>query len=111
MVWRSNLDKEIEDSVSSCNACQLCRYLPPIAPLHPWSWPDRPWSRIYMNYAGPIGNQMFFVVVDLFSKWIEVLPVKTVSASVTIEKLHALFTTHGVPETIMSDNDTQLSMH
>ena len=59
-----------------------------------------------MDYAGPINNQMLFVVVDSFSKWIEVLPIKTASASVTIEKLHALFATHDIPETIMPDNGT-----
>jgi len=106
VVWWPNLDKEIEDLVSSCNACQSSRSLPPVAPLHPWSWPDRPWSRIHMDYAGPINNQMLFVGVDSFSKWIEVLPVKTASATVTIETLRALFATHDIPETIMSDNGT-----
>jgi len=106
VVWWPNLDKEIEDLVSSCNACQSSRSLPPVAPLHPWSWPDKPWSRIHMDYAGPVNNQMLFVVVDSFSKWMEVLPVKTASASVTIEKLRALFATHGIPEIIASDNGT-----
>ena len=49
---------------------------------------------------------MLLVVVDSFSKWIEVLPVKTASASITIEKLRTLFATHGIPETIVSDNGT-----
>jgi len=59
-----------------------------------------------MDYTGPVNNQMLYVVVDSFSKWIEVLPVKTASASVTIEKVHAFFATHGIPETIVSDNGT-----
>jgi len=90
VVWWPNLDKEIEDLVSSCNSCQSSRSLLPVAPLHPWSRPDRPWSRIHMDHAGSINNQMLFVVVDSFSKWIEVLTVKTASASVMIEKLCAL---------------------
>jgi len=56
-----------------------------------------------MDYAGPVNNQMLVVVVDSFSKWIEDL---MASASVMIEKLHALFATHGIPETIVSDNGT-----
>ena len=43
---------------------------------------------------------MLLVVVDLFSKWLEVLPVRTASASITVEKLCTLFVTHGIPETI-----------
>jgi len=68
------------------NQVDLCHQLH--APLHPWSWPDRPRSKIYMDYAGPINNQMLFVVVDSFSKWIEVLPVKTASASITTAPYH-----------------------
>ena len=106
VVWWPNLDRDIEQLVSNCTACQSSRSLPPVAPLHPWSWPDRPWSRLHIDYAGPISNHMLLVVVDSFSKWIEVLPVKTASASITIEKLRTLFATHGIPETIVSDNGT-----
>ena len=31
---------------------------------------------------------------------------KTATASITIEKLHTLFATHGIPETIVSNNGT-----
>ena len=106
VVWWPNLDKDIENLVSNCTACQSSRSLPLLAPLHPWSWPDRPRSRIHLDYAGPISNQMLLVVVDSFSKWIEVLPVKKASASVTVEKLRTLFATHGIPETVVSDNGT-----
>ena len=73
VIWWSNLDKEIEELASSCTACQSSRSLPPVAPLHPWSWPDKPWSRIHINYAGPINNQMLLMVLDSFSKWMEVM--------------------------------------
>ena len=26
---------------------------PPIAPLHPWEWSRKPWTRLHMDYAGP----------------------------------------------------------
>ena len=106
VVWWPNLDRGIEQLVSNCAACQSSRSLPSVAPLHPWSWPDRPWSRLHIDYAGHVSNQMLLLVVDLFSKRIKVLPVKTASASVTIEKLHTLFATHGIPETTASDNRT-----
>jgi len=47
---------------------------------------------------------MLLVVIDAFSKWIEVFPVKSASSSTTIEKLRALFATHGIPESVISDN-------
>uniref|UniRef100_A0A1X7VVM9 Integrase zinc-binding domain-containing protein n=1 Tax=Amphimedon queenslandica TaxID=400682 RepID=A0A1X7VVM9_AMPQE len=45
------MDQEIEQCVQSCNICQLQRKTPPVVPLHPWSWPNKPWSRIHIDYA------------------------------------------------------------
>ena len=41
------------------------------APLHPWEWPEKPWTRIHIDYAGPFHGKMLLVVVDATSKWIE----------------------------------------
>ena len=57
-----------------------------------------------MDYAKPIDNYMLLVVVGAFSKWIEVFPVKAASSVTTIGKLRALFATHGIPKSIVSDN-------
>ena len=51
-----------------------------------------------MDYAGPIDNHMLLVVVDAFSKWIDVFPVKSASSATTIGKLRILFATHGIPD-------------
>ena len=100
----ATLDKHIKTIASSCVKCQAARNLPPVTPLHPWSFPDRPWSRLHMDYAGPINNHMLLVVVDAFSKWIDVFPVKSASSATTIAKLRTLFANHGIPESIVSDN-------
>ena len=104
VVWWPNNDQDIESMASCCVACQAARNLPPVAPLYPWSFPKRPWSRLHMDYAGSIDNHMLLVVIDAFSKWIDVFPVKSATSLVTIIKLRALFATHGTPDTIVSDN-------
>ena len=104
VVWWPNMDKQIEALASCCIACQTSRNLPPVAPLHPWSFPNSAWSRLHMDYAGPVDNHMLLVVVDAFSKWIKVLPVKSASSAATIKNLRTLFSTHGIPESIVSDN-------
>ena len=53
-VWWPGLDKDIEESVRLCRECHVNQASPPVAPLHPWQWPSRPWSRLYIDYAGPI---------------------------------------------------------
>ena len=49
---------------------------------------------------------MILVVVDAYSKWIEAKVVHSATTQVTIEQLRGLFATHGLPETIVSDNGT-----
>ena len=52
-------------------------------------------------------EKMILVTTDAYSKWIDAQVVTTVTASVTIEHLRTLFSTHGLPEVLVSDNDTQ----
>ena len=82
--------------------CQQHQSKSPVAPLHPWSWPTRPWTRLHIDFAGPIKGQMVLIVIDAHSKWIEAIP----TSSAVIEELRVLFSQFGIPETIVSDNGT-----
>ena len=103
-VWWPNMDSTLENKVRTCNHCQIHRKNPPEAPLHPWEWPSRPWERVHIDYAGPFLGTMFLIMVDAYSKWLEVHPTRVTTSRVTIEKLRATFATHGIPTTLVSDN-------
>ena len=49
-------------------------------------------------------GKMFLTAVDAHSKWMEGVIVNSATSTVTIEKLRAMFATHGLPETLVSDN-------
>lgn len=51
------MDQDVEREVQYCEECQKHQKAPPTAPLHPW--PESPWSRIHVDYAGPFLGQMF----------------------------------------------------
>ena len=72
-----------------------------------WIWPTRPWQRKHVGFAGPFNGQMFLLVVDAKSKWIEVFPMHSTTASTTIRALRFLFATHGLTEVIVADNGPQ----
>ena len=57
--------------------CQSTRHCPPPTPLQLWEWPERPWSRLHADYTGPFLGKMFLIVVDAYSKWLEVIPVSS----------------------------------
>ncbi|MGH0129847.1 UNVERIFIED_CONTAM: hypothetical protein FKN15_041274 [Acipenser sinensis] len=104
-MWCPKMYGEIERKVQSCVTCQEHRKAPAVALLHPWEWPEKPWRRLHIDYAGPFLRTMFLVIVDVHSKWMDAYPVKKTSTSTaTIEKLS--FSNHGLPEMIVSDNGT-----
>ena len=82
----------------------MFQHLPPVAPLQPWEWPQRPWARVHMDYTGLFLGQQFLILVDAHSKWIEVKTVTNATSVITIEHLRSIFATHGLPEILVSDN-------
>ena len=48
-VWWPSINHDIEDTAKGCSSCQGSRNSPSVAPLHPWSWPARPWERIHLD--------------------------------------------------------------
>nr|XP_043895059.1 uncharacterized protein K02A2.6-like [Solea senegalensis] len=103
-MWWPNMDIDIEKKVKTCHTCQEHRKAPACAPLHPWEWPEKPWRRLHIDYAGPFMGKMFLVIVDAHSKWLDVYPVTSSTSATTINCLRNSFSTHGIPEMIVSDN-------
>jgi len=103
-IWWPLMDSDIEQLVKGCPQCQESRPSPPAAPLHPWEWPASPWSRLHIDFAGPYLGQMFLVLIDAHSKWMEVKIMNSITASKTIEQLKIIFASHGLPQKVITDN-------
>ena len=108
-VWWPSINQDIEDTAKGCVSCQENRNSPSVAPLHPWSWPARPWERIHVDFAGPFLNKMFLVLVDAHSKWPEVHEMRSTTTESTIKVLRHLFSSYGVPQQLVSDNGPQFT--
>uniref|UniRef100_A0A3B3IN70 Gypsy retrotransposon integrase-like protein 1 n=1 Tax=Oryzias latipes TaxID=8090 RepID=A0A3B3IN70_ORYLA len=106
-VWWPNIDAQIESQVKSCHSCQQLQREPRLAPLHPWVWPSSPWERIHVDFAGPFEGHMYLIVVDAHSKWPEVQIMDSTTAGKTIQVLRSLFSRHGIPQILVSDNGPQ----
>lgn len=106
-VWWKNIDSDIEDMVRHCKSCCLMQKNPAKVPVHTWEYPKEPWSRIHIDYAGPFMNQYFLIVVDAYTKWLEVIPTTSITSASTIKILRKIYTTFGLPITQVSDNGTQ----
>ncbi|XP_039305140.1 uncharacterized protein K02A2.6-like [Solenopsis invicta] len=105
-IWKG-IDRDIERMVKSCQNCAEVKTSPAKAPLHQWEQPTSNWNRIHIDYAGPFENHYFLVVVDARSKWAEIRIIKEAPTSEkTIELLKDIFSIHGFPDVMVSDNAT-----
>nr|XP_033477362.1 uncharacterized protein K02A2.6 [Epinephelus lanceolatus] len=106
--WWPGMDKQIEEMATTCPSCHKVRNNPPPAPLHPWEFPQEPWHRVHIDFAGPLEDRMFLVAVDAHSKWPEVAIMRSTTTEKTIEKLGEMFSRFGSPTQLVSDNGPQL---
>ena len=52
---------------------------------------------------------MYFVLVDTYSKWPEVVEMQITTAEKTIQVMRGMFASYGLPEQIVSDNGSQFA--
>lgn len=52
---------------------------------------------------------MFLVVVDAYSRWLEVRLMLSTTSEAVIKSLRSLFATHGLPDLLILDNSLQLT--
>ena len=105
-VWWPNIDRDIEKVVRSCENCQMQQATPPAASVHPLVWPNIPWYRLHIDFAGPFYGYYWLIVVDATSKWPEIIPMKEATSSSTIRALESVFARFGLPVQLFSDNGT-----
>ncbi len=107
-VWWPKMDAEIESIARTCQTCQLNQQRPAKAVPHPWTAPTAPWERIHIDFC-TFENCQWLVVIDAFSKWIEVVNMRdNTKAHNLIKKLREIFGRMGLPLVCCSDNGPQL---
>lgn len=110
-VWSLAIDKDIEKLIRGCNSCQQLLPDPEKAELRPWTPSESAWSRIHIDFAGPIKHYYFLILTDSYTKWVEVFKTKTITSSFTIDKLREVFCRYGLVNTLVSDNGRQFTSH
>lgn len=80
-VWWPGLDRDIENFAKECKFCLEQSPLPTSAKLIPWDPPEYCWSRIHVDFAGPKYGWYYLIIVDAFSKWIEIFHTKSITSN------------------------------
>ncbi|GFW05803.1 uncharacterized protein K02A2.6 [Trichonephila clavipes] len=110
-VYWKNIDNDIEEAAKNCVDCARYKADPPKSKVHYWEYPSMPWERIHVDFAGPIFEHTFFLIVDAHSKWLEVYPMKVTTTKKTIECLRDSFARFGLPRVLVSDNGSQFTSY
>ncbi|XP_049527925.1 uncharacterized protein K02A2.6-like [Dermacentor silvarum] len=105
-VWWPKLNELVEETVRRCSTCQLSQNAAPAIPLMSWGRPARRWQRVHLDFAY-YKQDWFLVLVDAHSNWVDVIHMKSTTASKTVEKLRTVFAAFGLPEQIVTDNGPQ----
>jgi transposase InsO family protein len=70
---------------------------------------SEPWSRVHIDLAGPFEGFMWMIVIDWYTKWLEVTKMKSTTALSTCIKRRKIFARLGPPRTVVSDNGPQFT--
>ena len=109
-VWWPLITKQIEAMVNKCHTCAKLRPEPRES-LMAMSFPvKQPWSRIGTDLF-EIEGKSYIIAVDYTSRWFEFRELKTTSSGAVIRALSEIFSTHLIPDTVISDNGPQYSSH
>jgi len=105
--WWPGIDSQIERVTRVCSACVSAANMVPRDRLHVWEPAKGPWERVHADYAGPIDGRWYLVIVDSYSKWMEVYTVHSPTSAATISKFDDCFARFGNPQQLVTDNGTQ----
>ena len=104
-VWFPGIDRQVEDTVSSCLPCQATTKGGNMEPLNMTKLPEYPWQEVSADFCGPFSNgEYILVVMDDYSRFPEIEIVHSTSANTVIPYFDAIFARQGVPEVVKTDN-------
>ncbi len=105
-IWWPNISKDIEEYVKDCHHCQINQSSQRAEPLISGKLPERPWQNISADLMDH-NHHSYLVVTDNFSKWIEIIQMRSTASYMLIKEMKNLFARWGVPELLRTDNGTQ----
>ncbi len=107
-VWWPSISKHIQETVSTCSVCQAIKHTQRREPLICTPLPSRPWEKVAADIC-QWKKENFLVVVDYFSRYIEIAHLTNISAAATIASLKNIFARWGCPNELITDNGPQFS--
>lgn len=109
-VWWPRITYDIDNFVSGCKICQ--QTLNVIREVCSTKWPNAkfPFERIHLDFFHTNGTNCL-ILVDAYSKYVEIVVMTTTNIGALIGKLLKFFTIFGLPTNIVTDNGPPYNSH
>jgi transposase InsO family protein len=114
MVYWYGLARDVAKFVRSCIKCQQNKkFVIPTVPATSFR-PESPWDLVAMDIMGPYPkgvNQNYYllVIVDMFTKYVELFPLRKATSENVVERLWEVCCRWGLPRILVTDNGSQFT--
>lgn len=102
-VYWPGIDIDIENWCKCCKACQSMQNRKDESELSSWPKTMRPFERVHIDFYS-LEGKTFLILIDTYSLWMEIFPMKKTTAQDIIIKFRSMFSVFGLPDEIVSDN-------
>lgn len=113
-VFWNGMSRDVDKFVGKCVRCAQAK-MPHIKPVP--SKPNQPeaaWDVVSIDFLGSYvksqkQNRYILVILDNFTKWVEIFPLRQATSKAVINALKSVFLQKGFPRVIISDNANQFA--
>ena len=108
--WWEGIEENVREYVGTCLICARSKPNNTSGQVQQKTrFVGRVWENVSLDFMGPYprtrnGKKFILVVTDMFSKWVEIVPVSVCTAKKTLEVLTEIFSRNGYPRTLLTDN-------
>ena len=109
MYW-SNIDKDIYEMISNCNAYQKYQSLNHLEPLLSHKILKDVWKKVATDLFVCL-NKLYLIVIDYTSKYFELTQLPNALSDTVITHITSILARYGIPIVVLSGNRPQYSSH
>ena len=107
-IFWPGMSKNMKERISTCEICLSHADSQMKEPIIQHDIGETPWSKIGADLC-ELHGRMLLVVTDYYSNFISVKRLNSTTTTAVSKQLMELFSVHGIPKIIMTDNATQFS--
>ena len=107
-IFWPGMSKNMKERISTCEICLTHADSQMKEPIIQHDIGETPWSKIGADLC-ELHGRMLLVVTDYYSNFISVKRLNSTTTTAVSKQLMELFSVHGIPKIIMTDNATQFS--